>query len=154
MFSVTVVPNSLSIDSRVPLFVAGKVWLTISHTDFPERDWTDSPLSVIGSMGAAVCDYLAVGTGGMYFFEGPYLVQLTHDPSDDSLVVVSAICDRPSLIGNRESEETVEAQVSVPLRDVIGSYQAALRALEEWASLNGEEDVASVLSQMDRFAEY
>ncbi|MFF5012197.1 hypothetical protein [Streptomyces sp. NPDC001165] len=134
--------------------MAGKVWLTISHTDFPERDWTDSPLSVIGSMGAAVCDYLAGGSGEMCFFEGPYIVRLTSDPSDDSLVVVSGICDRPSSIDSSESEETVEAQVSAPLLDVIRSYEAALLVLEEWASLNGDEDVVSVLAQMNRLTEY
>ncbi|GAB2925639.1 hypothetical protein [Streptomyces heilongjiangensis] len=153
MFSVTVVADSLSVDSREPLFVAGKVWVTISHADFPERDWTDSPLSVIGSMGAAVRDYLTGETGDVYFFEGPYLVRLASDPSDDSRVVVSGIYDGPKPIVNSEGEGTVEVHVSVPLQNVIDSYGAALRAVEEWASLNGEEQVMSVLSRMERFAE-
>lgn len=151
---MTVVPNSLRVDSRVPLFVAGKVWLTISHVDYPERDWTDSPLSVIGSMGAAISDYLTGGFGEMYFFEGPYLVRLTADPYDDSLVIVSGVCDRPRPIASSESEETVMTQVSAPLRDVVRSYEAALLGLAEWATLNGDEEVVSVLDQMNRFADY
>ncbi|MFD3841496.1 hypothetical protein ACFWWC_35365 [Streptomyces sp. NPDC058642] len=151
---MTVVASSLSVDSRVPLFVAGKVWLTISRADFPEIDWIDSPLSVLGSMGTAVRDYLANGAGDMYFFEGPYLARLTPDSSDDSRVAVSGICDRSTSIDSGENGGTVEARVVVPLQGIIGSYQAALRSLEEWASLNGEEEVLSVLSRMERFTDY
>lgn len=154
MFSVTVVASSLSVDSRMPLFVARKVCLTISRADFPEIDWIDAPLSVLGSMGTAVRDYLVDGTGDMYFFEGPYLVRLTPDSSDNSRVVVSGICDRSASIDNGENGGTVEARVTVPLQEIIGSYQSALRSVEEWASRNGEEEVASVLSRMERFTHY
>ena len=154
MFSVTVVPQSLKVDSREFLYVAGRVWLTISDVDFPGRDWSDSPLSVIGSLGTAVRDYMADGIGEMYFFGGPFLGRLTPDPLNDSLVVVSGIGARPPFAGSLEIEERVQAQASVPLREVLGTYQASLRDLTEWASRNKEVEILSVILRMERFADY
>ncbi|MEU4303476.1 hypothetical protein [Kitasatospora aureofaciens] len=143
MFAVVVLPESLQVDSRSPLFVAGRVWLEIAGHAFPGAGWSDSPLSVLGSMRAAIRHALDDGEGDVYFFEGPYFTKLLL--TEDRALRVVGVCDRyPAPDGGG----VIETEATVPVHEVLDAYRDAVRSLRQWAQERGEAEALAVLQKM------
>ncbi|MFE0458578.1 hypothetical protein ACFW1A_04855 [Kitasatospora sp. NPDC058965] len=143
MFAVVVLPESLQVDSRSPLFVAGRVWLEIAGRAFPEAGWNDAPLSVLGSIGTAIRGALDRGEGDVYFFEGPYFTKLL--ASNDGLFRVVGVCDR---YPDPDGGGAIEAEVTVPVQELLDAYRDAVHRLIGWAQERGETEVFAVLAKM------
>ncbi|MER7757652.1 hypothetical protein [Kitasatospora sp. NPDC097643] len=148
MFAVVVLPESLQVDSRSPLFVAGRVWLEIAGHAFPETGWSDSPLSVLGSMGTAIHHALDDGEGDVYFFEGPYFMKVLL--TEDGALRVVGVCDRHPA---PDDGGVIEAEVTVPVHEVLDAYRNAVRSLRQWAQERGEAEVLAVLERMSELDE-
>lgn len=134
----------LTLDSRDPLLVSAPIWLVLDGTAVPEVDWYDAPLSVLGSMGAAVTELLAEGFGELYFFEGSYFVQF--DATADGAVEVTAADD------SDEDAVRVLATVTVPVADLVGAYLDQRAALAAWARTRGEAELLAGATRLPDFA--
>lgn len=145
-FGIKILPGSLQVDSRVPLFVAGRVWLELAGKPFPVAEWSDAPLSVIGSLGTAISRVPRWGSADFYFFEGPYFVKLVKEGGrQGGCVKVFGICDRDPV--GPVGEGVVEAQATVSLHVVRQSYNQACQTLRDWAIEHRESEVIEVLSR-------
>lgn len=137
--------EELEVRSRSPLFVAGQIWAAIDGVDFPSARWTDSPISVLGSLGAAIDAVRRGEVGEVYFFDGPYYLKFIPENSTDSTplkIDVVAVCDRES------DEGVAQIQRSVALSEVIQKYQLSLSFLREWAENREEAAVLDLLPHM------
>lgn len=144
MLGFEVAPNSLRVDSKNPLFLAGEIWLQVDTLSFPATGWSDSPLSVIGSFGAALVSVLAGEEDvDAYFFEGPYFVKLLGSADSDLRVV--GVCDRYT---DNEGGGKVEVESTASLARLIDNYEKCVGVLLEWATTNGEYEVLSALSRL------
>ncbi|MGP3956479.1 hypothetical protein ACTWPT_10815 [Nonomuraea sp. 3N208] len=149
MFELIIPVEELEVRSRSPLFVAGRVWVSIDGVDFPGARWTDSPISVLGSLEAAIRDVRRGEVGEAYFFDGPYYLKIfpKNGFAASSKVDVAAVCDR------EPGEGVVHVQRAVDLSEVIQKYQLSLSSLREWAESHGEAEMLALLSRMPSFAE-
>ncbi|MFF4390896.1 hypothetical protein ACFY0G_29535 [Streptomyces sp. NPDC001552] len=140
MFELNLPVETLEV--RGPLFAAGVVWLRLGGTDFPESGWHDSPLSVFGSLCAAVQGVLKGETRDAYFFDGSYFVKMipvATAPGSPRLVRVAGVCDRD------EANPVVLADTTAPLGDVVESLNAVLRSLRTWAAVEGDAEIRAML---------
>ena len=142
--------DSLKIDSRSPLLVAGRIWFDIGGSAFPGERWSDSPLSVLGSLGEALSRVVEDGEGDVYFFEGPFFVKLLADGATDgySRVRVCGVRDAP-MRGAEEPVGVVEAESRARLVDLIDCCALRVREFKAWASEIGEREVSDILGTMD-----
>ncbi|MFF3316085.1 hypothetical protein ACFYV5_11290 [Streptomyces sp. NPDC003035] len=140
----------LEVRRGTPPQVSGEIWFTLGETDFPVAHWTDSPLSVLGSLGEAIRSSSAGETGEAYFFDGPYNVRLIPAPAGtQGHVDVIGISEREGLISGT-GEGVVEARCTVPLDELRRHYVSVLAEWERWARRHGHSDVAETLSRMAR----
>ncbi|MFJ9951738.1 hypothetical protein [Kitasatospora sp. NPDC091207] len=160
MFDLHIPLDDLRVDSREPLFVDGRVWLTVDGREFPAARWSDAALSVLGSLGRAVAGALDGETADFYFFEGSYFVRLTPlppEPRAPRRVRVTAVDDGDTWAADAEgnavpvAEGEVRAEVVVPLREVAERHGAALALVGGWAEARRENEVIRVLSRMYRY---
>ncbi|MER7986238.1 hypothetical protein ABTY53_11635 [Streptomyces noursei] len=140
----------LAVSAGTPQLVSGEIWFTLGGVDFPGAHWTDSPVSVLGSMGEALRSAASGEVGEVYFFEGPYYVQLTPRlagaPADVE-VEVAAVCDRAHQLSGTGGGD-VEARCVVPLHALQRHYADVLVELGGWARQHGHAEVAAVLARM------
>lgn len=152
MFEIHVDVDSLKIDSVDPVFVAGEVWVELNGQDFPGEKWTDSPLSVIGSLGTAI-ERLREGwvAVDMYFFEGPYFVKLSRveTVNSEEMVRVTFLRDYWSESDSEYLGEVI-ADENVPRREVEESYRRAVGRLVSWGEGAQAPELLSLLRRMSR----
>jgi len=158
VFHIEIAPELLMVDSRSPLFVSGSVWLQMGEKEFPARGWTDAPLSVLGSLGAAIIEVQESGVSDAYFFDGPYFVRFSFEGNSlgEASVKVTGVCDRHACHVSAESigvegGGVIEAEAIVSLFDIKNSYAQSLQVFRDWAARNRELEVISALSKMPYF---
>ncbi|MET9657541.1 hypothetical protein [Streptomyces sp. NPDC006510] len=138
------------VSPREPLLVSGEVWFTLGDKDFPAAHWTDSPVSVLGSLCEAIDSAEKGEVGEVYFFDGPYYVKLVPGPADGrGEVEAIAVCDRAGQISGT-GEGVAEARCHVSLDSMRAQYTNLLGDLEGWARQHGHAEVAEQLSRMVR----
>ncbi|MGG2464238.1 hypothetical protein ACO0M4_31475 [Streptomyces sp. RGM 3693] len=148
MGGLTISVAEWEVSREAPQAVSGEIWFTLAGVDFPGAHWTDSPVSVLGSMREALDSAASGEVGEVYFFDGPYYVKLTPHPANDrDEVEVLAICDRAQQLSDT-GEGTVEARGKVPLSALRQQYVDVVAERERWARHHGHSQVADVLSQM------
>ena len=131
-------------------FVSGEIWFTLGETDFPGAHWTDSPLSVLGSLGEAIRSAAAGESAVAYFFDGTFDVGLIPDPAGHrGYVEVLGINTREGLLTG-SGEGVVEACSTVPLDDLRRQYLTLVAKLEAWAQCHDHAEVAEILAEMVR----
>ncbi|MET8971411.1 hypothetical protein [Streptomyces hydrogenans] len=152
MFEIEIDVDSLKVDSVDPVFVAGGVRLEWNGQVFPHRAWTDAPLSVIGSLGAAI-EHIRAGRAeaDVYFFEGPYFVKLsaTDSSGEEDMVRVTGLRD----IGSEEDGEDLAEIVAdgvVPLREVEEAHRRTMSRLITWCEKSGDPELLPLLRRMNR----
>ncbi|MEV6156960.1 hypothetical protein AB0L53_42135 [Nonomuraea sp. NPDC052129] len=145
MFELIMPVEELEVRSRSPLFVAGQIWAVIDGVDFPGARWTDSPISVLGSLGTAIQAVRRGEVGEVYFFDGPYYLKFIPENRLDSTslkIGVVAVCDRDS------DEGVAWIRGKVALSEVMQKYQLTISFLRGWAESQGEAAVLDLLSHM------
>ncbi|MEW1676682.1 hypothetical protein AB0O47_26130 [Streptomyces noursei] len=150
MDGLTVSVAALAVSAGTPRLVSGEIWFTLGGVDFPEAHWTDSPVSVLGSMGEALRSAASGEVGEVYFFEGPYYVRLTTRVAGargDVEVDVTAVCDRAQQLSGAGGGD-VEARCVVPLHALQRHYADVVGELVGWARQHGHAEVAAVLARM------
>ncbi|MFI9848257.1 hypothetical protein ACIHFD_65390 [Nonomuraea sp. NPDC051941] len=116
MFELMMPVGELDVRSRSPLFVAGRIWVAIDGVDFPSAGWTDSPISVLGSLGVAIHAVHrgeAGEAGEVYLLGGPYYLKLIPKNSLDSTsskIDVVAVCVTRDVMES-QLDELVEAGI-------------------------------------------
>ncbi|MBO1415604.1 hypothetical protein [Streptomyces sp. FH025] len=143
MFELKLPVETLQV--RGPLFAAGEVWLRLGGVEFPGAGWTDSPLSVFGSLYRAVEAALKGETWEAYFFDGPYFVKLipvAAAPGSPHLVRIAGVCDRD------EANPAVLADITIPFRDVVQGVNLTLQSLRAWAADEGDAEIQAMLLAM------
>lgn len=140
--------DSLKVSSIPPLFVSGSIWLEMGGRSFPAYDWTDTVLSVVGSLGTAIRSARSGETADFYFFDGPYFVKLSPQKQGpaEPMVRVSGVCDRLHLLGEEESG-VVEAETVVLLAELENVYVRCVQDLRAWAEQHGHTEITALLSQ-------
>jgi hypothetical protein len=147
LFDIIIPIETLKVDSRRPLFVAGRAWIELDGADFPRANWSDSPLSVLGSLSAAISTVRQKEVGDFYFFDGPYFVKIFPITTGSAplQVDVVAVCDRDSDNG------VIEARAEVSLSEVVQKYALTLSSLRDWAARQEEAEVLDLLLRMPSF---
>ncbi len=140
--------DSLEVSPKSPLFVSGSIWLELGGRSFPEYDWSDMVLSVVGSLGDAIRSARAGETADFYFFEGPFFVKISPEGrgSAGPVVRVSGVCDRLHAIGEAEGG-VVEAETVVSLADLEDVYVRCVQDLRAWAEERGHTEITALLAQ-------
>lgn len=141
--SITFEISDLRVDSLVPVFVSGMAWFDFDGFSFPGCQWTDAPLSVLGSFGSALSDL----TGGasevdIYFFEGPYYLKVNRVASASDKILVRAICDRDDL-----EDGTVLFETIYSLKSFGFLYSKALSAAQSWAVEVDAEELSRMIAK-------
>ncbi|MFJ9448517.1 hypothetical protein ACIRRH_42980 [Kitasatospora sp. NPDC101235] len=81
--------------------------------------------------------------GDVYFFEGPFFTKLLLTEGRELRVV--GVCDRyPAPDGGG----VIEADVTVPVHEVLDAYRDAVWSLRRWAQERGEAEVLALLEKM------
>ncbi|GAA2708797.1 hypothetical protein [Actinoplanes palleronii] len=123
--------------------VTGRVWLTLHGVDFPGSDWSDFPLSVLGS---AVTAYAALRDGEpdafSYIFDGSYFLYYRRTGAAEPTVHIEANCD--------EDEENVYsiATGEVLLDDLRAALLDGLRVMR--AQIDGRPHTEEAVRGIDR----
>jgi hypothetical protein len=139
--------DSLKLDRLSPLFVGGRVWLQAGNTAFPCHGWTDSPLSVIGSMGTAI-DRVRSGEeeeSDFYFFDGPYFVKLLPDTAEAGSAPIVRVV---ALDDHDEDNPVIGVDVRVPLVDLETAFAQAVRTPGDWADSTGSPEVIAAVARV------
>jgi hypothetical protein len=134
-----------TLEARGHLFAAGAVWLRLGGTDFPEAGWHDSPLSVFGSLHAAVREVLQGQAWDAYFFDGAYLVKMTPvaaTPGSPRMVRIAGVHD------GDDAHPVVLADITTPLRGVVRCLNSVLQSLRTWAVDEGDTEIQAELLAM------
>jgi hypothetical protein len=143
--------GALKVDSRKPLFVAGRVWLDIEGVAFPSEGWSDAPLSVLGSFSSALSHAAEVGEGDLYFFDGPFFVKFLMDEpvAGESMMRVCAVHETypPEMEG--EPIGIVKAEALARSAELRDSCMRRVRECAAWASERGEKEVLEVLAKIE-----
>ncbi|GAA2793414.1 hypothetical protein GCM10010441_18330 [Kitasatospora paracochleata] len=121
---------ALRLDRAAPPLVAGEVWFTLDGVDFPAAHWSDSPLSVLGSLAEAVRHAAAGRAADVYFFDGPYYLRLA--PGPGGTIRAAGVCDREGWVSG-SGEGTVQAECTTTAAELTELYGQALIAVERWA---------------------
>ncbi|MER5419515.1 hypothetical protein [Streptosporangium roseum] len=148
MFEIIIPVETLEVDSRYPLFVGGQAWVEIEGVTFPGAHWTDTPLSVLGTLHSAISAVRQGESADVYFFEGPYFLKIfpVEDGSTPLQLDVVAVCDR-------SDEGVVEARAKVTLSEVVKKYNLTLSSVHKWAATREEVEVLDILSRIPTFVE-
>ncbi|WP_327070818.1 hypothetical protein [Kitasatospora sp. NBC_01302] len=149
MFDIQVDRESLLVSSRDPRFLTGDVWLRLDGKAFPSCNWSDSPLSVLGSLRSAILEVRSGLTADMYFFDGPYFAKLAPDgqAGNEQTIKVTGICDRHPPEDSTDGG-VAEVEVLADLPEMEGSYSRAVQELYGWATDNCESAVLELLAKM------
>ncbi len=148
--------DSFEVSPKPPPFVSGRIWLELGGRSFPGYDWSDMPLSVVGSLGEAIRYARSGETADFYFFEGAYFVKVSPEGrgSAGPVVRVSGVHDRLHAIVEAEGgvfeAETVgvvEAETVVSLADLEDVYVRCVQDLRAWADEHGHAEITALLAQ-------
>ncbi|WP_158710583.1 hypothetical protein [Streptomyces flavochromogenes] len=150
-FKVVLNVRSLKVDSVDPVFVSGDVHVVVGGCEFPSGDWTDSPISAIGSLGSAIQWVRKGEPADMYFFEGPYFVKLSPSESfrTDQKVRVTALRDYWDESAQDYFGEIV-ADSWVSLGEVERAYSQAVSSFVRWGEENGEVKLLALFKGMPK----
>lgn len=153
MLELNIPMAELAVDSGKPdLYLSGKVWITIDGHHFPERDWTDNPMSFLGSMHTAIGRAAGGAEADCYFWEGSYFVKLVPLPIGAGMrhIEVFAVDD-----GGRDLDEggVVTASCVCVLAEIGKIYQAAISELSQWAYDRREADLLALLARLEPLPE-
>lgn len=128
----------------------GAVWIEADGLTFPESDWFDLPLSVLGSFGDAIRESIESGEGEFYFFEGYGFIKIIYKSSENK--------ESALIYGIREfySEEcgnlteSIEFEICTPMANLKDLYMRRLSELRQWASASK----SSSLNTLNSFREF
>ncbi|MEU0156583.1 hypothetical protein [Micromonospora fulviviridis] len=134
--------DSLQVDARDPqLYLHGQIWVTIDGYDFPERNWTDSPLSFLGSFRAAIRKAVVTGEeADFYFWEGAYFVKIVPRSGGVDIFAVHDI--------DPDEGGPVEASCVSTLDELGRLYQTEISRLMTWAQKRQEMELLRFLARI------
>lgn len=147
MFVIRLRLDSFEVSSNPPLHVSGSIWLEMGGRSFPDYDWSDTVLSVVGSLGAAITAARSGETTDFYFFEGPYFGKVSPEGQGSAgpMVRVTGVCDRTP--PGEKNGGVVEAEAVVSLADLENVYVQCVQDLHTWAEEHGHTEMTALLSQ-------